>query len=468
LTTWDSGFKHANIVLTGGALTATSVGGVPQLVRSTTSKSAGKVWVEITLSTIRNDMAVGLCNGTETTAPSAGIGGDANSYGFYPVTPPQASYVALTSLNGGTFSSGSSEHVFLAIDFGLSPPQVWVTTETMRAVGNTYNNSTTADPATATGGQALTGINAGPYFLAFNDEDGGAQVVANFGATTPAHAIPSGFSAWDPLAPSVGTGGGTSSGAGIGSGAVASIGTGGGQGSGAGLSVSAGIIYSTGTGGGTATGQALSTRVSATVGTGGGHATGTAFSIVQIGIPGYSVVPGSSGPGAYLVTAQRTPRNAVRPQTWNASIRAGDDFKVALTVMSDDATPAAVGASTSALGLWGSDGGWSNGWSFPHSARQVVSGWVVYGQTGRINFALPGTETAKLACGRYCLGITVSLPDGSWVVLEGMLQVRDRWLTSLGHVVNSADVAALTAGQVNFQPVDINGFFLLSPDFAEA
>lgn len=177
---------------------------------------------------------------------------------------------------------------------------------------------------------------------------------------------------------------------------------------------------------------------------------------------------GSTGPGAFHLTVQRERRTPVRVAHWDVSIRAGDDFKLALTLLSDDAgTPASVSGSASALTLWPEAPAWGYYWSGPYTPEMTISGWVVAYQSGRLNFAIPAADTALLGCGRYGLAIAVDLPDGAWTVVEGVLQVRDRWDSGLGHVVNADTVAALTAGWVNGQPVDANGFFLLSNDFAE-
>lgn len=216
MTTWDPGFKAAHIALSNANLTATSATAVAQLVRSTTSKNAGLVFLEFTLNTITADSAVGIVNASEITAPPAGIGGDANSGGFYAVSPAQATYANGTFLNGGTTASGNGAIVSAAINFNTTPPTVWFTTAAMRAAGTPYNNSATADPATGVGGQPLTGLGAGPYFAAFNDDNGGAVCTVNFGASGFNRPIPTGYSAWDVLAGSAGVAAGHATVAGVG------------------------------------------------------------------------------------------------------------------------------------------------------------------------------------------------------------------------------------------------------------
>jgi hypothetical protein len=54
------------------------------------------------------------------------------------------------------------------------------------------------DPAANTGGYDISTLAAGPYFAAFGDAANAEAVTVNFGATTLAYAVPSGFAQWDP------------------------------------------------------------------------------------------------------------------------------------------------------------------------------------------------------------------------------------------------------------------------------
>lgn len=201
-----------------------------------------------------------------------------------------------------------------------------------------------------------------------------------------------------------------------------------------------------------------------------------------------------------LATLRET-RNPVRVQTWNATMRAGDDFKLALTVLNDDTgTPAVVLGSRSQLVLWPDShhGAW-NSWDYglgwwtgatfgPGFPQQICVGFTTPVRPGGINFPIPSYETTNLQYGRYRLAIQVDLQDGEFCMVEGILQVRERWhRTGFLHIPATRRVADFTddfngdfptpsnqlfgfpgAILVNGQPVDPDGFFLLTRDFRES
>lgn len=176
----------------------------------------------------------------------------------------------------------------------------------------------------------------------------------------------------------------------------------------------------------------------------------------------------------------------MRVQEWNATIRAGDDFKLAITVYGDDDGAAAIVTSSfSLLALWHDEGGyphscdyglgWATGGSIiPGVGAPMIqsSGFVTSVRAGGINFSLSGTQTAALF-GRYRLVVLVDLPDGSFTAFEGYLQVRGtrmhRTVPLLIHTtgvfmtldVSQLDNAILAALVINNIPVDQDGFPLL-------
>ena len=183
-----------------------------------------------------------------------------------------------------------------------------------------------------------------------------------------------------------------------------------------------------------------------------------------------------------LATA-RIVRNPVRPQRWDASIRAGDDFKLALTVYADDAgTPASVDGAAAQILLWPDPShgpfsydyglGWLTGGTpigAPGWVVRTIMGYPTPMRAGGINFFLAAPDTAALRVGRYRLVLQVDLPGGAYSQVEGILQVRATWgfglvpgVTSIFQLdVSQLDRAALAAGLVNGLPVDADGFFLL-------
>ncbi len=212
-TTWNPGKKSTTITLSNNNLTAssggsTSPGITPQTVLTTTTKTAGKAYYEIKMPTRTHDWSVGLANQSYNLASGAGIGGDTNSLGFYPVwavtdgstfvRDTQAIFVNNTEKSSVPYQESSTSQngdtVSVAVDF--TAHLIWITDAAMRAQGHPWNNSASANPATGTGGISFSSI-IGPYYAAFNDLEGGGAAIANFGAATFTYALPSGFTAWD-------------------------------------------------------------------------------------------------------------------------------------------------------------------------------------------------------------------------------------------------------------------------------
>jgi hypothetical protein len=75
----------------------------------------------------------------------------------------------------------------------------------MRAASHPWNNSATANPSTNTGGQALTGLTAGPYYALFQAQAPSDAATVNFGASAFSQAVPTGFAAWDSAGALIGT-----------------------------------------------------------------------------------------------------------------------------------------------------------------------------------------------------------------------------------------------------------------------
>lgn len=190
--TWDSGSKSATITLSNGNKTATTSTAVPQTVRANVAAPSGVLTAfEIQINTVTADATAGIINTTYDPANHAGIGSDVNSLGYYVSSPPQVMYYAGVAQNAGYADGASVNGDF--VSFVTRGPLVWASTAKMRAVGNNWNNSPTADPATNVGGVPITamtgaiGVNA-PIYPAFNSLEGGT-VATIYGGDA-------GFSAW--------------------------------------------------------------------------------------------------------------------------------------------------------------------------------------------------------------------------------------------------------------------------------
>jgi hypothetical protein len=142
--------------------------------------------------------------------------------------------------------------------------------------------------------------------------------------------------------------------------------------------------------------------------------------------------------GAFTLSTSRYVRNPVRVQQWNASMRCGDDFNLALTVYEDDeGTLANLAAATARLPLfrdaaspfdhgWGFGYGCDYGWGWFTLRWQpevVVAGVLVLATPGLVTFNIPAASTVCFF-GRYRLALQVENTDGFYSQVEGVLQVR--------------------------------------------
>ena len=185
-TTFDPTNKNTHITLSGGNLVATSDTTATHHRAYTTSyKSTGKWYAEFTCNLVSSFSAVGIANGSSSTADGY-LGSDTNSYGW---NNGGAGYY-----NGVVQDSGGP---------------VWTTGDVLSILFN-------ADASTLTiwknGGSAktLTGIVAGSWAPAVSIYGNVAGAfTANFGASAWAYTPTAGFVGWDMPEPTVGDGAGT-------------------------------------------------------------------------------------------------------------------------------------------------------------------------------------------------------------------------------------------------------------------
>lgn len=183
----------------------------------------------------------------------------------------------------------------------------------------------------------------------------------------------------------------------------------------------------------------------------------------------------------FHLSTLRQVRDPVRVPEWNASIAAGDDFKLALTVYADDAGAAAdVTGSRSRLALWPddypSDGArsrdydaawWTGGSLIPTVfGRQLqIDGAVTSVRAGGLNFHVSSSTTSRMHR-RYRLIISVDLADGSFCQTSGVLQLRAPMTMGLTHgsvlffqlAVSGLSTAQLAPAVIDGVPVDADGF----------
>src|SRR6516164_5442777 len=188
-TTWNPADKSANITLSNGNLTATNGASAGDNgVRSVTSKSTGKYYVEFTITGVLSgaDTGIGIATG------SAPLTIGATSTGGFICYPGTGNIYFNGSFTGVTpgGSTGIGTVWCMAID--LVNSKGW-----FRINGGNWDGSGTDNPATNTGGiniATLFPTNAAYAFFCANANAAG--VTANFGTSAFSFTVPSGFSAW--------------------------------------------------------------------------------------------------------------------------------------------------------------------------------------------------------------------------------------------------------------------------------
>jgi len=187
MTTWNPADKTADIVLSGGNLTATNSVNTADGVRSTTQKllaSGGKFYFEFPTILLSNSSDwVGLANSswneTDGLASSNTIGlsqgGIFGSGGGFDVTglPDPSGHVACFALD-------------------LVNSKIWG-----RLDAGIWNNSGTANPTTNVGGFNIPGSSGWFGAVRLQANSGSPHATVNFGASAFVQAIPSGFTSWD-------------------------------------------------------------------------------------------------------------------------------------------------------------------------------------------------------------------------------------------------------------------------------
>lgn len=184
-TTWNSG-DLVNITLSGANLVATGNSASDGSVRAVANSSTDKLYYECTVTTAGGgNTSTGIANGTANLS-----------------TAPNSALLVASAYNGGniwvngsalaTIGAATAGDVYgIALDAGAK--LIWI----RRNLGS-WNNNTSADPATGVGGLDISGF-SGPYFPWFSDAGTGGthgKYTANFGDTAYTNGPPSGFSSW--------------------------------------------------------------------------------------------------------------------------------------------------------------------------------------------------------------------------------------------------------------------------------
>jgi hypothetical protein len=200
--TWDPATVAA-VTLSGGSLVATNTGTTSTnqgaQVASTSGKTTGKYYFEVTATTFTNGAGVGAGVGT-TAATYAGLtasytGGDLNLVvghnGSGVITAPSGN----SGLSLGALASGDT--ICVAVD--LTDSRIWF----RKNASGLWNGNTGQDPTLPSGSGGGNAVPAGTIvpFVTFGSGLAGAAglsgnvMTANFGASSFVGAVPSGYTA---------------------------------------------------------------------------------------------------------------------------------------------------------------------------------------------------------------------------------------------------------------------------------
>lgn len=172
--TWDGTLKGSNTTLSGSNLVATMVTSqsvaMATIGGSTTGKSTGKWYWEITLTSNGGAPSFGVMSGTSCNL-NTHVGACSNGYAYYYLL---GGWWHATTLDFNVFSCGTlaaGDIIGIALDAG----------------GNTitfYKNGTLCTPSAQT-------ISGGNYFPAVSSNV--STFTANFGASAFTYSVPSGY-----------------------------------------------------------------------------------------------------------------------------------------------------------------------------------------------------------------------------------------------------------------------------------
>ena len=184
-TTWNSADKSANITLSNADLTAsaTSAGGSYSTVRTISSKTSGKFYVEAKISgSMSANMVVGIAN--VSASLTTYLGSTNNSAGM--------NADGTVMRNNATVGTGTNpltgDIVSIAVD--RTNNMIW-----FRVNGGIWNNNVANDPATNVGGIAIALV-TGAIFIAWTGYVVSDVCILNTGSSAFAYPVPAGFAGW--------------------------------------------------------------------------------------------------------------------------------------------------------------------------------------------------------------------------------------------------------------------------------
>ncbi len=181
--------KGSGITLSGGNLVAN--GAATNNVRATASLATGKAYFEVTINSGAggNALGVGIANASMPLTTGLGLDSSNNSLSWYDT---DAVYFNDSSIGSAEIMSNGNT-IGLAIDFGAQ--KFWGCN--ISTAPTNWNGSSGNVPGSS-GGLSF-GASSGPWFPALGFRNTG-QMTVNFGASSFAGSVPSGFTAYNSLA----------------------------------------------------------------------------------------------------------------------------------------------------------------------------------------------------------------------------------------------------------------------------
>jgi hypothetical protein len=197
-TTLNPADKEAHISLSGGNLTALGTAGWGGFVRAVDAQSSGKYYWEYTFNAAVSNTGVGVILGTLSLTTASGFAAAFN--GQVGLVQSGSVYVdGSTSITIGGVGGSSpgfptiTSGTIICVAIDLTAKLIWFR---LGAAGN-WNNNSSRNPATGTGGISITNVTTAYPTIFFNGAD---TVIANFGSSAFTGAVPSGFTSGFPAA----------------------------------------------------------------------------------------------------------------------------------------------------------------------------------------------------------------------------------------------------------------------------
>lgn len=182
---------YNNVFTSGRNLTVFGAGPAIGAVRSTTSRTSGRVYFEVQLGMVASghDTMVGIGNASERLSALSRMSKHNIAWNWQ----SGAVYFGGNTVNARSVKASAADVVAVACDFDRR--RLWVNNLT---TGSGWNGADLAgqNPATGRGGYPFGNLASGPYFIMIWVGQAGDYVILNPGVATFVGAIPSGYSAW--------------------------------------------------------------------------------------------------------------------------------------------------------------------------------------------------------------------------------------------------------------------------------